>query len=82
MAAGVVRTVGKQRDQEGILCTRKALVRCGIDLNYNGMWEECQLSSELQNIVKKYAKNITDSKADAYGSNHTDTRSGKKIVET
>lgn len=58
MAADVVRTVGQQRDQDGILYTRKALVRCGMALNYNGLWEERQLSPELQNIVKKYAENF------------------------
>lgn len=58
MAADVVRTVGQQRDKDGILYTRKALVRCGMALNLNGLWEERQLSPELQNIVKKFPENF------------------------
>lgn len=34
------------------------MIRCGLDLNLNGFWEERQLSPEVQKIVKIYRKNF------------------------
>lgn len=58
LAADVNRCVAQQRDSEGVLFTRKAMIRCGMALNLNGIWEERQLSPELQNIINKYRDNF------------------------
>lgn len=58
LAADVARSVFQQRDSDGVLFTRKAMIRCGMALNLNGVWEERQLSPELQNIIKKYRENF------------------------
>lgn len=58
LAADVVRCVAQKRDSEGILLIRKAMIRCGMALNLNGIWEERQLSPELQNIINKYRDNF------------------------
>lgn len=54
LAAEVIRDVNSQVDSKGINFARKAMVRTGLSLNYNGKWEECQLSDELQKIVAKH----------------------------
>eukprot|EP00171_Calliarthron_tuberculosum_P010691 IDg10691t1 len=58
MAAEVVRDVSNRRDNDSVLFVRKAMIRCGLGLNLNGPWEEKQLSSELQEIIKKYPDNF------------------------
>lgn len=54
LAADSVRAVAKQRDSDGFLFSRKAMIRCGMALNLNGRWEVKQLFPHLQDIVKKY----------------------------
>ncbi|KAL3695584.1 hypothetical protein R1sor_009660 [Riccia sorocarpa] len=54
LAADSVADVNSQRDANGISYARKAMIRCGLSLNINGRWEECQLQPELQNIIHKY----------------------------
>ena len=68
LAAAAVRDVAQQRDSDGVLYTRKAMIRCGMALNLNGRWEVKQLFPHLQEIVKKYEENfngvpVTDSLA-------------------
>lgn len=58
LAVGVVWTVAGQCDSDGVLFTRKAMIRCGMALNVNDIWEEWQLSPQLQNIVAKYRDNF------------------------
>lgn len=58
LAADAVRDVDQQRDTDGILFVRKAMVRCGIYLTLNGQWEEHQLFPRLQEIIKKYQDNF------------------------
>lgn len=54
LASNAVRAVNTQRDNNGISYRRKAMIRTGLSLNLNGLWEEKQLFSELQNIIAKY----------------------------
>lgn len=58
LAASVTRMVNKDRDRDNVLYTRKAMIRCGMALNINGVWEETQLFPHLQNIVAKYRENF------------------------
>lgn len=54
LAAKAVREVNAQRDKNGVSYARKAMIRTGMSLNLNGLWEEKQLSDELQSIVAKH----------------------------
>lgn len=54
MAATAVRYVNLQRDSDGLTYARKAMIMTGMAPNTNGLWEEGQLSSKLQEIVKKH----------------------------
>ena len=54
LARDVIRNVNKQRDKNGHSYARKAMVRTGLSLNFNGKWKEAQLSLELQEIVAKH----------------------------
>jgi len=58
LAADVIKEVNQQRDKDGILYTRKAMIRCGMACNLNGIWEECQLFPHLQSIISKYRENF------------------------
>lgn len=58
LATAVVRHVSEVRDMDGVLLIRKAMIRCGLGLNINGLWEQEQLSPELQQIFKKYRENF------------------------
>ena len=54
LARDVIRNVNNERDKNGHFYARKAMVRTGLSLNFNGKWEEAQLSRELQEIVAKH----------------------------
>eukprot|EP00474_Spongospora_subterranea_P005517 CRZ05975.1 hypothetical protein [Spongospora subterranea] len=54
LAAESVRKVNHMRDRQGLTYARKAMIRCGLSLNINGLWEESQLFPVLQEIIKKY----------------------------
>lgn len=56
-AGDVTCCVAQQRDLQGVFLARKAMMSCGIALNLNGIWEESQLSPELQNIINEYCEN-------------------------
>lgn len=58
LAAQAVRDVASQRDSDGVLYVRKAMIRCGMALNLNGQWEVKQLFPHLQTIVAKYRENF------------------------
>lgn len=34
------------------------MVRCGLDQNFNGVWEKQQIYPHLQGIVSKYRENF------------------------
>lgn len=51
LAAAAVRHVNDQRDINGLTFARKAMIRCGLSLDVNGVWHEKQLSPELQEII-------------------------------
>lgn len=54
LAADAVREVNAQRDKNGVQYARKAMIMTGMSLNLNGLWEESQLTQELQQIVAKH----------------------------
>lgn len=54
LAADAVREVNGQRDKNGVQYARKAMMMCGMSLNLNGLWEESQLTEDLQAIVAKH----------------------------
>lgn len=53
LAGDVVRTVRKPRYNDSVHFTHTLMERCGMELNYNGMW-----SPELQQIVALYRGNF------------------------
>lgn len=50
--------VDGQRDGEGSKYSLKAIIRCGLALNVNGLREVRQLFPHFQEIVKKYPENL------------------------
>ena len=42
------------RDVEGVSYAGKAMIGCGLALNTSGVWEVCQLSTELRKILEMY----------------------------
>lgn len=49
-----VRAVSTQPDADGVSYASKAMIRCGMALNFNGRWEERQPFPEIHDIVRKY----------------------------
>eukprot|EP00171_Calliarthron_tuberculosum_P000799 IDg799t1 len=58
LASAAICEVNMQRDNHNVLYTRKAMIRCGMANNLNGIWEEAQLFPQLQETVKKYRDNF------------------------
>ena len=54
IACAAVREVNEQKDNEGMKFPGKEMVRTGMALNTNGLWEERQLFARLQNIINKH----------------------------
>lgn len=54
LAAKSVMEVNQQRDEDGLTFARKAMIRCGLAKQSNGMWEVRQLFPHLQTIVSKH----------------------------
>lgn len=54
LAADAVREVNEQRDKDGVQYARKAMKMTGMSLNLNGLWEESQLTQDLQCIIAKH----------------------------
>lgn len=54
VTANAVREVNQQRDRNGLKFARKAMIRTGMSLNVNGLWEESQLFDKLQVIFAKH----------------------------
>ena len=65
LAAESVRDVNNQTDADGISYARKAMIRCGLALNINGIWETKQLFPHLQNIISKYSRNFAGKDPDS-----------------
>lgn len=53
LAASCVRDVNEQRDRNGLSYARKAMIRTGMSLNVNGLWQESQLADDLQHIIAR-----------------------------
>lgn len=67
-AAASVREVKGKRDNEKLLYTRDAMVRCGLPSNINGVLGEKRLFSHVQELIKKYRENLYDTPvADSIG---------------
>lgn len=58
LAAKDVQKVNNETEKDNVLYTRKAMIRCGMERNINGVWEKGQLFPHLQEIVKKYRVNF------------------------
>ena len=54
LAAAAVREVNSQRDKNGVQYARKEMIMTGMSLNVNGLWEESQLTDDLQRIVARH----------------------------
>jgi DDE superfamily endonuclease len=54
LAAKCCRIVSDMRDDEQLNLVRKSMIRCGLNKNLNGVWEERQLFPHLQAIVEKH----------------------------
>eukprot|EP00644_Phytophthora_capsici_P005978 jgi/Phyca11/98043/e_gw1.2.1094.1 len=54
LAAKAVRQVNSQRDKNNVNYARKAMIRCGLSLDVDGVWRTEQLFSHLQVIIKKF----------------------------
>lgn len=52
LAAGSLRDVNQQQDENWLTYARKLMIMTGSALNINGLWQVTQLTSELQKIVK------------------------------
>ena len=53
-AAKSVEEINSKKDRNGNSIVRKAMIRCGMSLNYSGMWEIEQLFEHLQDIIKDH----------------------------
>ncbi|KAL0217568.1 hypothetical protein RCL1_008149 [Eukaryota sp. TZLM3-RCL] len=58
LAADTIQEVNAVKDLQGIGFGRKAMIRCGLSLNTDGVWSKNQLSAELQEVIKKYWVNF------------------------
>lgn len=54
LAADAIRNSNAQRDSNGVLYTRKAMIRWGMAKSMNGIWEFQQLFASLQEIAGLY----------------------------
>ena len=52
LAAKCVEEVNLKKDRNGNSIVRKAMIRCGMSLNYSGVWETEQPFDHLQDIIK------------------------------
>ncbi|CAM6101108.1 unnamed protein product [Calypogeia fissa] len=59
LAANCVKQVNAQRDKKyGISYARKAMIRCGLALDVDGIWKVDQLTPQLKDIIKAYPQNF------------------------
>lgn len=58
LEADTIRNVNTKLDKDRVLFTRKAMIRCGLDPNQNGIRELGQRFPHLQEIGKKCKKNF------------------------
>lgn len=58
VTTNAVGEVSQQRDRNELTFARKAMIRIGMSLNVNGLWEESQLFDRLQVIVAKHCSDI------------------------
>lgn len=65
LAAAAVRDVNKERDENGMTYARKAMIRCGLSKQKNGLWEIRQLFPHLQTIISQYRINFDGENPDA-----------------
>lgn len=51
----IARRVNRERDEKGVKYMWKDMIRCGLALNLNRIWEYSQLFPHLQEIIKRYS---------------------------
>lgn len=54
LAAESVAEARKKVDSNGLNFARKAMIRCGLSQDTDGVWRESQLKPELQTLIEKY----------------------------
>ena len=54
LAASAVAKVNMQRDERGITYARKAMIKCGLSKDLNGIWHEARLFDHLQEIIDRH----------------------------
>ena len=64
LAKNTVRDMNAQRDKNGMLYSRKAMIRCCLSKSENGVWEEKQLFQNLQDIIERYRENFNGAPVD------------------
>lgn len=60
LAADSVAEARNRVDKNGLNFSRKAMIRCGLSLDTDGIWREEQLKPELQSLLKKCKKLYDD----------------------
>jgi hypothetical protein len=61
LTVDLVAKVNGLVDKNRITYARKAMIRCGLFLNVDGLWSEHQLNPQLQNVIQKYRENFEGS---------------------
>ena len=49
-----MRAVNSMKDNNGVSCARKAMIRCGLGLDMGCEWQESQLFPELHMIINNH----------------------------
>ena len=58
LAVRCIQDINRERDREGLTYARKAMIRTGMALNINGLWEEKQLYPKLQEIIRRHRRHF------------------------
>lgn len=69
LAAKCVNLFNNMRDSNNISYARKAMIRCGLALDVDGIWKVSQLSNELQEIVARHHLNFCGVEPAPFGNN-------------
>ena len=58
LALEFVQKINEKQDENGLSFPRKAMIRCGLSLDIDGIWRRQQLFPHLQDIIIKYPANF------------------------
>ena len=67
LAVDSIRSLNNQSDRNGLNYARKAMIRCGLGKDIDGVWKISQLWLELQQIVSKHKKYFYGEPIHSYG---------------